>query len=166
MTQATFKTCFDQFFEPIRNYVYYRSGNASLATDIAQEVFMKLWEKQINFSPKKTKALLYKMAGDLFIDHLRKNKVASNYVSHLKLNLNNTPQTPEQTLRYKELKNNYEIALAKLPEKQRTVFLMSRIESLTYKEIAQRLNLSVKAIEKRMHLAINQLKEQLQYHEK
>ncbi|MEA1899112.1 MAG: sigma factor-like helix-turn-helix DNA-binding protein [Bacteroidota bacterium] len=45
-----------------------------------------------------------------------------------------------------------------MPEKQRIVFLMSRQEGLKYIEIAERLNLSVKAVEKRMNLALTYLK--------
>ena len=67
----------------------------------------------------------------------------------------------EQELEYTELKSAYEKALAKLPEKQRTVFLMSRMEEMTYKEIAERLEVSVKAVEKRMSIALSVLKQQL-----
>ena len=51
--------------------------------------------------------------------------------------------------------------LAAMPEKSRAVFLMNRIDDLTYKEIAVRLQLSVKAVEKRMHIALEFLKEHL-----
>ncbi len=164
LTKEEFKTCFDQYFDPIRNYLYYRSSNAELATDIAQEVFMKLWEKQKPFEGNRTKSLLYKMASDAFIDHVRKNKVADKHKHSLRLNLK--AESPDENLQYQELKKQYEQALAELPEKQRTVFLMSRVEGLTYREMAERLDISVKAIEKRMHLALNTLKERLAYHGK
>jgi len=48
--------------------------------------------------------------------------------------------------------------LESMPEKQRTVFLMNRIDELKYKEIADHLGLSVKAIEKRMSQALEHLK--------
>lgn len=159
MTQAEFKNCFNEYFDAIRRYMYYRSGDAALSTDIAQEVFMKIWEKQ--FDTKNIKGLLYKIANDLYISHLRKNKVANTYIDTLNLSLN--AMSGQDALQYEELKENYEKALAALPEKQRVVFLMSRMESLTYKEIAERLDLSVKAIEKRMSLAIATLKQKLQY---
>ena len=69
--------------------------------------------------------------------------------------------TPDEILEYEELKQQYETSLAALCEKQRSVFLMSRIENLTYKEIADRLSVSVKAVEKRMSQALKVLKEKL-----
>jgi RNA polymerase sigma-70 factor (ECF subfamily) len=61
-----------------------------------------------------------------------------------------------------EFQNRLEQAIGNLSEKQRQVFLMSRIEKMKYSEIAEVLEISVKAVEKRMHLALLSLKEILQ----
>ncbi len=122
---------------------------------------MKVWEKRDTLKKDHIKALLYKIAGDLLISQFRKNEVAAKYVNHEKFTLAFKNDSVDQELEYTELKQNYEQALAKLPEKQRSVFLMSRMEELTYKEIAERLELSVKAVEKRMSIALATLKEQL-----
>ena len=71
--------------------------------------------------------------------------------------------TPEDLLEYDELSVKYEEVLSILPENQREVFLMSRMEDLTYKEIAGRLDIGVKAIEKRMSLALHTLRKELKY---
>lgn len=164
MTEKDFKYCFDNFFDSIRNFIYYKCGDQELATDIAQESFMKLWDKGFEFQETQTKGLLYKMASDLFVSHLRKNKVAEKYIGSLSFNLNTN--STEETLQFEELKKDYENALTNMDENKRTVFLMSRMEGLSYKEIAERLGLSVKAIEKRMSLALSELKQSLKnYHE-
>jgi len=108
---------------------------------------------------KTIKPLLYKMVNNAFFDHLRKNKVANKYLSRLDLNVNSN--SPDEILEFEELKQKYETSLATLGEKQRTVFLMSRMEDLTYKEIAERLSISVKAVEKRMSQALKVLKQKL-----
>ena len=155
MTNQEFKSCFDQYFDPIRNYIYYRSGDADLATDIAQDVFMKVWEKQFK-DLKYIKGLLYKMASDQFVSHLRKQKVADAYVSTL--DFREKADAPDQDLHYQELKQQYENTLRALPEKQRVVFLMNRMDGLTYKEIAIRLDVSQKTIEKRMSQTLSTLR--------
>ena len=156
MTQEEFKKLFEMHFAPIRNYVFYRSGNTEVATDIAQETFLKIWEKQNSIQPEKVKGLLYKISGDLFVSHHRKEKrsfqLFNQYLFEEKGN------SPEDILAFKELKETYEKALVKMPEKQRTVFLMSRVENLKYFEIAEMLGLSIKAVEKRMKNALAHLR--------
>jgi RNA polymerase sigma-70 factor (ECF subfamily) len=136
--------------------VFYRTGDAELATDIAQETFIKVWEKQFDYQPKKNKALLYKIALDLCINHHRKEKIAGEYLKEIKFSFSGGTQ--DNYLEYKELKKDYELALAKLTEKQRIVFLMSRFEDLTYREISERLGIGVKAVEKRMSNALTELR--------
>tara|TARA_B100000809_G_C15043864_1_gene496548 strand:- start:301 stop:786 length:486 start_codon:yes stop_codon:yes gene_type:complete len=159
LTKKDYKICFDQLFDPLRNYLYYKCGDSDLATDIVQDIFLKVWEKPIDVTSKTIKALLYKMVNDAFFDHLRKNKVADKYLSRLDLNLSSNG--PDDILEFEELKQQYETILATLGEKQRSVFLMSRMEDLTYKEIAERLSISVKAVEKRMSQALKVLKQKV-----
>jgi RNA polymerase sigma-70 factor (ECF subfamily) len=159
LTKEEFKICFDQFFDPLRNYLYFRSGNKEIAQDICQETFMKIWEKQPEFDLNRIKGLLYKIAGNSFIDHVRKNNVSNKHLSQVELHINHN--TPEDELHFQELKQKYEVALSQLTENQRITFLMNRMEGLTYREIAIRLDISQKAVEKRMSLALASLKEEL-----
>ena len=156
MNKEEFKNIYDNYFDAIRNYIFYKSGNTDIATDITQEAFIKIWEKQVVFNPQKNKSLLYKIAGDLFINYIRHKKVETNYLSGIKFSFVN--DSLNNNIEYKELKKNYEVILLRLSEKQRIVFLMSRNEELSYKEIADRLNISVKAVEKRMSKALVELR--------
>jgi RNA polymerase sigma-70 factor (family 1) len=162
LTKEEFKSLYDRHFDAIRNYLYYRSGDPELATDLAQEAFLRVWEKQLDQEENKMKGLLYKIAGDLFIDQLRKNKVQTEYARKVEFNFKS--QQPDASLEFLELKAIYERALGEMPENQRITFLMSRMEEMTYKEIADRLGLSLKAVEKRMSQAISSLKLKLGHH--
>jgi len=122
---------------------------------------MKIWEKQVDFDNNNIKGLLFKIAGDLFISTYRKQKVITNF--RLNLTPNIEQQSPEDNIQFLELKNKYEIALGRLTEKQRTVFLMSRMDNMKYHEIATTIGISVKAVEKRMKYALSFLKNELNY---
>lgn len=161
MLEDYFKKLFDIYFERVRNYIFYRSGDSELSTDIAQETFMRIWEKDLHPEPQKEKALLFKIAGDLFISNYRKKQVALKF-AQIPLNENSSP-APDEDLDYKELKIKYEKTLSEMNEIQRIVFLMSRNDGLKYKEIAEHLNISVKAVEKRMSKALSHLNKALNY---
>ena len=159
MTKEQFKTLFDLYFEDIRRYLYYRCGDTTVSTDLAQDTFMRIWEKQMILLPGKDKALLYKIAGDLFVSYTRRERLRREAPGRIHFELREN--SPEDQYQYRELQDKYEKALMKLPENQRITFLMSRAEELSYQEIATRLSISVKAVEKRISGALSHLRKEL-----
>ncbi len=144
------------YFDDLRSYISYRSGNPDLADDVVQQTFIRLWEKQITILPGKEKALLYKIAGDEFIDQIRKKKVSVEFSDDLFLVAGDVQ--PDERLEYEDSSRKLRKALRKMNESQRVVFLMSRRDGLRQWEIAERLNISVKAVEKRMNIALGILR--------
>jgi len=122
---------------------------------------MQVWEKQFEIRNGKIKSLIYKMAGDLFISRYRRMELEQRYMNSIELDY--LGDSPEEQAELDELTAKYESSLAALPENQRSVFLMSRNEGLKYSEIAERLNISVKAVEKRMNKALTFLRDALEY---
>jgi len=163
LTKEEFKKLFDEHFSQVRNYMFYRSGDTELATDIAQETFLKIWEKQNGIDGDRVKGLLFKIANNLFVSYYRKEKRSFEFFKHYEPDAKT--RTPEEDLVFEQLKENYSYVLQKMPEKQRTVFLMSRVDQLTYKEIAVMVGVSVKAVEKRMKLALHFLRTSLKTNE-
>ena len=149
---------YDAHFDDLRRYLIYRSGDQDLSKDIAQNVFMKVWTKKIEIASGNIKSLLFKMATDEFISHIRKKRVEKEYTESIDLRLIQEPDNNDDLLEKKVL---FQKALNQLPEKQKTALLMNKMQGLTYKEIAEVLNLSQKAIEKRIGLALKALKQNL-----
>ena len=122
---------------------------------------MQVWEKQFEIRDGKIKSLLYKMSADLFISKYRRMELEQKYMNSIELDY--LEDSPEEQAELVELTSRYEKSLAALPENQRIVFLMSRNEGLKYSEIAERLDISVKAVEKRMNKALLFLRGALEY---
>ena len=158
MTAKDFKMIYDTHFDDLRRYLIFRSGDQDLSRDIAQNVFMKVWTKKIEITSGNIKSLLFKMATDEFVSHIRRKKVEKEYINSIDLRLIQEPDNNDDLLEKKIL---FQKALNQLPDKQKTALLMNKMQGLTYKEIAEVLNLSQKAIEKRIGLALKSLKQNL-----
>ena len=142
--------------ERLRNYLYYHCGDASQAEDLTQEAFLRLWEYCRKVPPEKAKAFLYRVGYNLFLDGIKHQKVV--------LKFRNQPaeekavESPEFEYETREFEARLWETVAALPEKSRVVFLMNRIDGCTYKEIAELLDIGVKAVEKRMGVALERLR--------
>lgn len=157
-----FKAIFNEHYENIRNYLYYKTSDMVLAEDIVQETFMKLWDIRKTIQNDTVKSLLYVMAANNLKSHMRHQKVVFNFANtSSKDEIDN--ESADSEIRQKEMQQKLQRVLADMPEKNREVFLLNRIDNLTYAEIADRLQLSVKAIEKRMHEALLFVRERITY---
>ncbi|MFK7922930.1 MAG: RNA polymerase sigma factor [Bacteroidia bacterium] len=153
----TFKSLYDDYYESVRNYLYYKSGNMPLAEDLTQEAFTILWKKRNSINPEKARSYLYTIANNLFLNEVKHQKVVLRFQQRPQRSI--AFESPQFIMEEDEFRQKLENAIAALPEKNRIVFLMNRIEKLTYREIAERLELSVKAVEKRMHKALLELRQ-------
>lgn len=159
MNKIEFKALFDEYYDPIKNYIYYKVGDIELTDDLVQVVFMRCWEKRDSILMDTAKSYLYKIATNLVIDHSTKKKKVIHFEVHERDKV--SIENPHNLLESDEFATELQEAISALTENQREVFLMNRIDSLTYKEIAHRLSISEKAVEKRMRNAIYELKNKL-----
>ncbi|MGB5275287.1 MAG: sigma-70 family RNA polymerase sigma factor [Flavobacteriaceae bacterium] len=156
--EMVFASIFRANSKTVFNYIYYKFGNEEKAHDAVQEAFVKLWENCGKVSPEKAKSFVFTVANNLYLNVIKAEKVRLKYADK---SLKTTQETPEYLMEQKQFQEKLERALDSLPENQRTVFLLNRIDGKKYAEIAEMEGVSVKAIEKRMHLAIKTLRDQI-----
>ena len=154
--EKVYESLYMEHVESLRNFLYYKCGNIGQAEDFAQEAFIRMWKNCAKVPFAKAKGFLYTVANNLFLNEVKHQKVVLKFQQRAHVTSSN--QTPEFLLEEKEFHQRLEAAISNLPENQRIVFLMSKIEKKTYKEIAETLGLSVKAIEKRMSKALIEIR--------
>ncbi len=155
--ELIYKKLFLEWSKPIRNFLFTKCGNIDLSNDIVQDVFLSLWQKCKDVPYEKAKSFLFTSANNRLIDQFRHQKVKFTHKNSLNLSKVNK-ETPVYEMEVMEAKEKLEKIINSIPEKSRVVFLMSRIEKLPYKVIAENLELSVKAVEKRMQTALEIMK--------
>ncbi len=149
---SVFRALFQQYLGAIRNFIYYKCGDLQQAEDIAQEAFIRLWQNAEKVPAEKAKSFLYRVANNLFLDQVKHKKVVLKFQQ--RPTKQHDAEDPSFQMEVQEYQKHIEKVISELPEKSRVVFLMNRMEDLTYNEISERLEISVKAVEKRMHKAL------------
>lgn len=160
-----FNSFYKEHSESLYRFMYYRCGNKDQSLDLVQEAFMKIWNKCSEVLFSKAKSYLFTAANNLFLNEVRHEKVVLEYAK-IKPISEYTNESPEYIMEENEYMEKLQTAIANLTEGQREVFLLSRMEDKKYAEIAEMLNLSIKAVEKRMAGALSKLREDFEYFKK
>ncbi|HCQ12121.1 sigma-70 family RNA polymerase sigma factor, partial [Flavobacterium sp.] len=131
------------------------------AEDATQEAFIKLWQNCADVPLEKAKSYIYTIANNTSLNVIAHQKVVINYQKNNSLN-DRSNQNPEFLLEEEQFKSKLLNAIDRLNETQRVAFLMHRIDGKKYTQIAEELNISVKAVEKRIHLALVELRKEFE----
>lgn len=158
-SKTWFENIFNLNYQYILNYLFYLSGDSGLSEDLAQDVFLQLWEKRDEVKDETVRAYLYTIARNTFLKSTRRQKYDLKFRSEYFEE--NEHESPEFIMEMKEFDRKLQEVLAALPEKSRVVFLMNRMDGITYREIAESLGVTVKAVEKQMSKALSIIREQL-----
>lgn len=128
------------------------SRNASDLDDLRQEVYTRLYETAKKEIPEHTRPLLFRIARHLLIDRARRAQIVSiEAVENLEnLNLAIDEPGPDRTVIAREELRRMQTALDQLPRRYRMAVVMRKVEGLTTREIAQRLGIAEKTVEKHL----------------
>lgn len=135
--------------------------NDNAAEEIVQDFFVNLWEKRKQLSIKTSvKNYLFKSIKNLCLNFIQHNKTKLRYAQTI---LSETTHniTDDDSFTEINLSEKIEESINLLPTKRREIFRLSREKGLKYREIAEKLNISIKTVEAQMGLAIKTLREYL-----
>jgi RNA polymerase sigma-70 factor (ECF subfamily) len=158
--EKLFEQVYRDRFEKLHAYAHSMIREEAAAEEVVQQVFYKLWaiKDRLDWSSAMT-PYLYRAVHNESLNLLKYRKVKATHEKET--SRHPAEAMTEDPLAYKELQVQLVKAMNTLPEQCRTVFQMSRYEELKYREIADRLNISVKTVENHMSKALKILREKL-----
>lgn len=154
--EAVYDAIYKTQVQSLRNFMYFKCRDRDTSYDLVQEAFIKLWENCGKVAPEKAKSFLFTVANNMFLNTAAHQKVRYKFAEGFVHK--NEQHSPEFLLEEKQFGEKLQNALDSLTEIQRTAFLMSRVEGLKYREIAQALDISEKAAGKRVLDALENLR--------
>lgn len=130
--------------------------------DIVHHVFIGLWQKRDEVDTQTSlKSYLFTAVHNRCLNHIRDNKKMTPFDAPQHESEMGEYLQSHDHLESEEMEGRINKALDELPEKCREIFMMNRFENLKYREIAEKLNISVKTVETQMSRALKTLREKL-----
>jgi RNA polymerase sigma-70 factor (ECF subfamily) len=160
--ETAFEQVFKTHFKRLHAYAFTILRDEADAEEMVQQVFFKIWERNENLSlTGSVSAYLYRAVHNESLNHIKHQKVRSNHQLHIAYRMKNEVEHPAKKILTGEMEKKIHSALNELPEQCRTIFQMSRFDELKYREIADKLGISVKTVENQMGKALKLLRAKL-----
>lgn len=157
--ENTFTRLYKTHGKQVWRFIYFKCGDTAQADDLVQEAFIKLWQNCEKVPQEKAKSYLFTICKNAFLNEATHKKVVLRYAKKQVVKINT--QSPEFLMEESQFHEKLKHSIENLTEAQRTAFLLNRIEGKKYAEIAEMLNISVKAVEKRMSQALATLRKDI-----
>ncbi len=159
--QSAFKLLFSIYFARLNDFAKNVVRDGMISQDIVQEVFVKVWETREEIENINLEAFLFRLVRNRCIDYVKHLKVVNNRMQKIQIIskyeelyridfIGNEPYV----LIEEELKIKIEKTILSLPDRCREVFILSRMDGLKSREIAEKLEINVKNVERHLSRAL------------
>lgn len=161
-TREGYERLFNEHYSRMVSYAFNFLKEQEASEEIAQEVFYQLWINREKTEIKTAiSSYLYRAVRNRCINLIKHIDIRENYKAYNKSTIEKADETFTDTLTVSELDTKIRLAIDNMPLQRKKIFLMSRYEEMTYKEIAEKMGLSKKTIENQMGKALQYLREEL-----
>ena len=157
-----FNLCYDLYYRPLCSFANFFVKQPAVAEEITQNVFLEVWMNREKVpSHTSVKAYLMTAVKHDCLDYLKHKKIEERYAGQYLQSAHDSYEDIFQELVSRDLQKSLDLAINKLPTHCREIFLMSRYNYIPYKEIAARLNISVKTVENQIGKALKIVRREL-----
>ncbi|QIL42283.1 RNA polymerase sigma-70 factor [Pedobacter sp. HDW13] len=153
--EQAFTEIYNRYWEKMASYAVRLTKSEEEAADIVQEIFVSIWNRRITLVIKSTLgAYLIRSTRNLCLRYIERNIHTDNFLDKITEQAVDNSLNIEESISLKELQENIDLGIAKLPKKMREVYLLSRDEQLSYREIAEKLNIAEGTVKKQVSNAL------------
>ncbi len=157
--QLAYAEIYDRYWGILYRYSRRLLQNEEEAEDVVQDIFVMLWSKGAELELKVSlSSFLYASVRNRILKHFEKSKVRGNYLRSLEHFIDNGECITDHLVREHQLAARIEQEVSLLPAKMREVFELRRKANLSYKDIAEKLDISEKTVKKQVSNALKILK--------
>ncbi|MCW9706573.1 RNA polymerase sigma-70 factor [Fodinibius salsisoli] len=158
----SFKALYQFYYPRLSQFVFRYVKSKAIAEDLVHNVFHNIWKNRNNLKANgKLRAYLYTAVRNQSFKFLNRRKGQLQTTFDDLSFLESREANPEEQINGKEFEEAIQSAIRELPKRRRAVFLMSREDDLTYREIAEVLEISVKTVETQMSRSLKHLRHRL-----
>lgn len=163
-SRESYTTIYYRYSELLFRHAYNMLEDRAEAEDVIQEVFMMLWTKRAELvAARSLSAYLYSSVRNRILNHITHQKVIDKYIDSLLTRPEAAGYTSDEKLLEKELAVIIEKEIKAMPPKMREIFLLSREQQLSHRDIGELLNISDKTVKQQVYKAVKQLKERISH---
>lgn len=160
MDYKNFRAYYDLYYEVLCEYLNYYTQDTVIIEDVLQEVFLKLWENKDNIEIQYTKTYLFHVAKNRMLNHLRdeenRHRILDNWFKQQKIE-----KQGKECFNMDKFVIELDKCIEQLPLKCKEIFLLSKREKFTYKQIAEHLKISPKTVEAQMAIALKRIRQSM-----
>ena len=157
-----FETLFRSSYSSLVRYAQTIIKDYDTSEEIVQELFFRLWQDRENLKIESSlKGYLFRSVHNRCLHYIEHLKVVDKHAGEMVAILNETTEPVTEEIYYNELQEKVSRVLARLPEKCRQIFSMSRFDGMKYNEIAEKLSVSLKTVEANMGRALKEFRKAL-----
>jgi len=161
-SKTDFEILFRTYYSSLCAYANNFLKDPDTSEEVVQEIMFKLWVNRKSLSVTTSlQGYLFRAVRNGCLNVLKHNGVVAEYKSIKEVELELDQHSAGEPMIMTELQQKIRQAIDHLPLERRKVFVMSRYDGLTYREIAEKLNISVKTVENQIGKALKTLKEEL-----
>ncbi|MDX9928736.1 MAG: RNA polymerase sigma-70 factor [Bacteroidales bacterium] len=154
-----FESLFRSSYPPLVRYAKTILKDNDTAEEIVQDLFYRLWKDREKLKIESTlNGYLFRSVHNRALHYLKHKGVMQKFEADMAAAGGDTPATPLETIQYSELNELVVKTIEKLPERCGEIFYLNRFEGLKYREIAEKLSVSVKTVEANMGRALKEFR--------